>query len=116
MLDRHRGPLHRTRPPHGNHLGEGSKLAVIPLPPRVGRAVDQATGGRTSGGPLLLTRAGNRMHRHAATRIVVGSRPATLTLGPRPATTEPATTPTATPATSSPPSSPAAVSPTNTAR
>ena len=42
---------------------------MIPLPPRVGRAVDQAAGGRTSG-PLLLTRAGNRMNRHAATRIV----------------------------------------------
>jgi site-specific recombinase XerD len=51
-------------------LGKGSKLAVIPLPPRVGRAVDQAAAGRTSG-PLLLTRSGNRMNRHAATRIVV---------------------------------------------
>jgi integrase/recombinase XerD len=50
-------------------LGKGSKLAVIPLPPRVGRAIDQAAGDRTEG-PLLLTRAGNRMNRHAATRIV----------------------------------------------
>ncbi|MHB8467925.1 MAG: tyrosine-type recombinase/integrase [Acidimicrobiales bacterium] len=50
-------------------LGKGSKLAVIPLPPRVARAVDQAAGDRTDG-PLLLTRAGNRMNRHAATRIV----------------------------------------------
>ncbi len=50
-------------------LGKGSKLAVIPLPPRVGRAMDGAAGDRTSG-PLLLTRHGNRMNRHAATRIV----------------------------------------------
>jgi integrase len=50
-------------------LGKGSKLAVIPLPPRVARAVDTAAGQRLSG-PLLLTRAGNRMNRHAATRIV----------------------------------------------
>jgi len=50
-------------------LGKGSKLAVIPLPPRIGRAVDLAAGERTSG-PLLLTQASNRMNRHAATRIV----------------------------------------------
>ena len=50
-------------------LGKGSKLAVIPLPPRIGRAVDLAAGERASG-PLLLTQAGNRMNRHAATRIV----------------------------------------------
>ena len=50
-------------------LGKGSKLAVIPLPPRIGRAVDLAAGERTSGA-LLLTRAGNRMNRHAATRTV----------------------------------------------
>src|ERR1700730_15929724 len=50
-------------------LGKGAKLAVIPLPPRVGRAVDQAAGER-GGGPLLLTRTGRRMNGHAATRIV----------------------------------------------
>jgi site-specific recombinase XerC len=50
-------------------LGKGSKLAIIPLPPRVARAVDAAAGQRLSG-PLLLTRAGNRMNRHAATRTV----------------------------------------------
>ena len=38
-------------------LGKGSKLAVIPLPPRVARAVDLAAGER-SAGPLLLTRVG----------------------------------------------------------
>jgi site-specific recombinase XerD len=50
-------------------LGKGSKLAVIPLPPRVGRAVDQAAGDR-AGGPLLLSRSGRRLDRHSATRIV----------------------------------------------
>ena len=51
-------------------LGKGSKLAVIPLPPRVARAVDLAAGERTSG-PLLLGRTGERLNRQAATRIVV---------------------------------------------
>ena len=50
-------------------LGKGAKLAVIPMPPRVARAVDLVAGERASG-PLLLTRHGNRMNRHAATRIV----------------------------------------------
>ena len=50
-------------------LGKGSTLAVIPLPPRVARAVDLAAGERASG-PLLLTQAGGRMNRSAATRIV----------------------------------------------
>jgi site-specific recombinase XerD len=50
-------------------LGKGHKLAVIPLPPRVARAMDQAAGERAAG-PLLLTGSGQRMNRHAATRIV----------------------------------------------
>jgi integrase/recombinase XerD len=50
-------------------LGKGSKLALIPLPPRVARAVDQAAGDRDAG-PLLLSRSGRRLDRHAATRIV----------------------------------------------
>lgn len=50
-------------------LGKGHKLAVIPLPPRVGRAIDQAANERTSG-PLLLMRSGRRLDRHGATRIV----------------------------------------------
>jgi site-specific recombinase XerD len=50
-------------------VGKGSKRAVIPLPPRVGRAIDAAAGERQSG-PVLLTHVGNRMNRHAATRIV----------------------------------------------
>jgi site-specific recombinase XerD len=52
-----------------NVLGKRSKLAVIPLPPRVARAIDQVVGERSSG-PLLLTQTSNRLNRHAATRIV----------------------------------------------
>ena len=50
-------------------LGKGHKLAVIPMPPRVARAVDQACDDRHTG-PVLLTRTGRRLDRHAATRIV----------------------------------------------
>jgi len=50
-------------------LGKGSKLALIPLPPRVGRAIDLAAGERLAG-PVLLSRSGNRLDRHGATRIV----------------------------------------------
>jgi integrase len=62
-LDASRG--HRTV----TVLGKGHKLAVIPLPPRVARAVDQAASERDRG-PLLLMRTGGRMNRHGATRIV----------------------------------------------
>jgi integrase/recombinase XerD len=48
-------------------LGKGDKLAVIPLPPAVGRAIDRATRRRPSG-PILRNRAGRRMTRHSATR------------------------------------------------
>ncbi len=50
-------------------LGKGSKLALIPLPPRVGRAIDLAAADRMSG-PILLSRSGERLDRHGATRIV----------------------------------------------
>jgi site-specific recombinase XerD len=50
-------------------LGKGAKLALVPLPPRVARAVDQAAGGRNYG-PVLLSRSGRRLDRHAATRSV----------------------------------------------
>jgi integrase/recombinase XerD len=50
-------------------LGKGSKLAVIPLPPKVGRAVDLAAGER-SRGPLLLGASCDRLNRQAAARIV----------------------------------------------
>jgi integrase len=62
-LDASRG--HRTV----TVLGNGHKLAVLPPPPRVSRAVDQAAGERDHG-PLLLMRTGARMNRHGATRIV----------------------------------------------
>jgi len=47
--------------------GKGGKVALIPLPPAVGRAIDQAIGHRT-GGPILRNNRGARMDRHAATR------------------------------------------------
>lgn len=50
-------------------VGKGSKQALMPLPPRVARAVDLAAGDRTTG-PVLLARSGRRLDRHAATRIV----------------------------------------------
>jgi integrase/recombinase XerD len=50
-------------------IGKGHKRATIPMPPRVFRAIDAAIDGRTEG-PVLLTRAGTRMDRFAATRIV----------------------------------------------
>ena len=56
---------------HGHRVlrvcGKGTKVALIPLPPAVGRAIDRAVGTRT-GGPILLNSRGTRMDRHAATR------------------------------------------------
>jgi site-specific recombinase XerD len=56
---------------HGHRVlrvcGKGTKIVLIPLPPAVARAIDQATGTRT-GGPILLNSRGTRMDRHAATR------------------------------------------------
>jgi integrase/recombinase XerD len=56
---------------HGHRVlrvcGTGAKMALIPLPPAAGRAIDQATGDR-AGGPVLRNRRGARMDRHAATR------------------------------------------------
>jgi site-specific recombinase XerD len=48
-------------------LGKGTKLALIPLAPAVGRAIDHAVGDRVRG-PILLNRNGTRMDGHAATR------------------------------------------------
>lgn len=50
-------------------IGKGGKSAIIPLPPRVARAVDLAAGERLSGA-VLLSRSGRRLDRHAAARIV----------------------------------------------
>jgi len=56
---------------HGHRVlrvcGKGTKIVLVPLPPAVGRAMDQAIGYRTSG-PILLNTRGRRMDRHAATR------------------------------------------------
>lgn len=49
--------------------GKGDKTAVVPLPPRSVAAIEPIVAGRTAG-PLLLTRAGTRMNRAAAARIV----------------------------------------------
>jgi integrase/recombinase XerD len=47
--------------------GKGTKVVLVPLPPAVGRVIDQAIGGRP-GGPILLNSRGHRMDRHVATR------------------------------------------------
>jgi integrase/recombinase XerD len=56
---------------HGHRVlrvcGKGTKIVLLPLPPAVGRAIDQAIGSRTRG-PILLNSRGARMDRHAATR------------------------------------------------
>jgi len=56
---------------HGHRIlrvcGKGTKVVLIPLPPAVGRAIDRATGARTSG-PILLNSRGTQLDRHAATR------------------------------------------------
>jgi integrase/recombinase XerD len=56
---------------HGHRVlrvcGKGTKIVLVPLPPAVGRAIDQAIGTRTRG-PVLLNSRGTRMDRHAATR------------------------------------------------
>jgi integrase/recombinase XerD len=56
---------------HGHRVlrvcGKGGKVALAPLPPAVGRAIDRATEGRMRG-PILLNSRGGRMDRHAATR------------------------------------------------
>lgn len=48
-------------------IGKGHKIALVPLPPAVGRAVDRAVADRHVG-PILLNTRGTRMDRHAATR------------------------------------------------
>ena len=49
--------------------GKGGKTALVPLPPRVARAVDLAAAERLTG-PVLLSRSGRRLDRHGAARIV----------------------------------------------
>src|SRR5690242_8932155 len=56
---------------HGHRVlpvcGKGTKVVLVPLPPAVGRAIDQAIGQRPRG-PILFNTRGARMDRHAATR------------------------------------------------
>ena len=56
---------------HGHRVlrvhGKGEKVVLVPLPPAVSRAVERAVGNRAQG-PILRTRTGARMDRHAATR------------------------------------------------
>jgi len=47
--------------------GKGGKVALVPLPPAVARAIDRAAGDRDAG-PILRNTHGTRMDRHAATR------------------------------------------------
>jgi integrase/recombinase XerD len=46
---------------------QGTKVVLVPLPPAVGRAIDQAVSLRGRG-PVLLNIRGARVNRHAATR------------------------------------------------
>jgi site-specific recombinase XerD len=48
-------------------LGKGDKVALVPLPPAVGRAIERSVDGRL-GGPILRSRTDSRMDRHSATR------------------------------------------------
>jgi integrase/recombinase XerD len=50
-------------------IGKGSKSALVPLPPRVARAVDLAANQRLTG-PVLVSRSGRRLDRHGAAQIV----------------------------------------------
>jgi site-specific recombinase XerD len=56
---------------HGHRVlrvhGKGDKIALVPLPPAVGRAIELAVDDRAAG-PILLTSRGTRMDRHCATR------------------------------------------------
>lgn len=56
---------------HGHRVlrvrGKGGKVVLVPLPPAVARAIDQAVDERT-GGPILRNTHGRRMDQHAATR------------------------------------------------
>jgi integrase/recombinase XerD len=56
---------------HGHRVlrvcGKGTTVVLVPLPPAVGRAIDQAIGSRTRG-PILLNSRSARMDRHATRR------------------------------------------------
>jgi integrase len=49
-------------------FGKVSKIVLVPLPPAVGRAIDQAIGTR-SRGSILLNRRGRRMAEVSVARL-----------------------------------------------
>ncbi len=59
---------------HGHRVllvhGKGGTTTLMPLPPAVARAIDTPVADRTTG-PLLLTRQGRQVNRHAARRTVI---------------------------------------------
>ncbi|MDQ3716521.1 MAG: hypothetical protein M3381_11000, partial [Actinomycetota bacterium] len=67
--DRHRcrRPRRRTRPPRPAGCRQRDPGRSGTAAARVGRAIDRAVDGRTTG-PMLLNTRGDRMDRHAATR------------------------------------------------
>jgi integrase len=64
---------------HGHRVlrvcGKGTKVVLVPLPPAVGRAIDQAAGGRL-GGPILLNSRGARTGHTWVTTTPVPARSA----------------------------------------
>lgn len=62
---------------HGHRVlrvvGKGTKIVLVPLPPAVGRAIDQAIGNRTTG-PILLNRRRRRMDRHRPPNLPIVRR------------------------------------------
>jgi site-specific recombinase XerD len=62
--------IEALREVHGHRVlrvhGKGDKVALVPLPPAVARAVDRATEGRETGA-ILRSGTGHRMDRHCAT-------------------------------------------------
>jgi integrase len=64
---RHHRPARATRPSRPARRGQGTRVVLVPLPPAVARAIDRAVAGRGCG-PILRSRRGSRMDRHAATR------------------------------------------------
>jgi integrase/recombinase XerD len=72
---------------HGHRVlrvrGKGTNIVLVPLPPAVGHAIDQAIGPRTRG-PVLLNTRGARMDRHAATRRLLAETAGVQTIKAHP--------------------------------
>jgi integrase/recombinase XerD len=63
--------------------GKGTKVALVPPPPAMGRAIDRPIGPRTCG-PILLNSRGSPMDRHAATRYLTRLAERSLSGSPGP--------------------------------